>query len=423
MWDGIRHLGSIRKSTDWRLLYDSTQDISNRTMTDIDTLVTLESPPILTAGEFDRSVIEIRDQIDDADNLLVDLSEATFIEVAALTAVLSTLISRCNDRRHTQFRLPKSKKVRDFLRTWEFSKAVIQATGTPFYQFVHEEDQAYFGENADVTENKYAGIVLFGGQKFERLLSTRFFGFTVFRRKAERFRAKLAVDVASRWKQDIITTVLENVLDGSGDIFASRIVFEALLNSVRHPDAKTIVLASHCDGYSKANTVTLCVWDDGSTIAQTLRTTLDARNPVSTSNGHDTFNLKYEVKSAAGKEIYTSGFVPTAEHTDEMLLFSSLLPGISSALQPGTPVGAPSPDPDVYKNPQLSKPGMGLFLLLNAAVEIFGGSVAIRSGSVFLNAKRHRNPSKADYAIKVADDLPSFPGNLLTIRLPRKGGS
>ncbi len=65
---------------------------------------------------------------------------------------------------------------------------------------------------------------------------------------------------------------------------------------------------------------------------------------------------------------------------------------------------------------------MGLHVLVNTVVDVFGGSLAFRTGSLFMNIRRaDRSDDEAKYRAKIArasDAVPPFLGNMLTIRLP-----
>lgn len=369
-------------------------------------------------------------------SVLIDLSDCSFIEVVSLMMLLSVLVARQEEGRETVIRLPKSKRVRDYFRSWNFPEAVASTTGRPFYRFVHKNDRTYFGENPDVSKQAFAGTLTRGASGWDRILSDRFFGFSVYipPNEAATFRPKLAVDIASEWKRRAITSVLRKVFGGSEDLLSSRVIFEGVMNAIRHPSAKKIVIASQFQMGGAAKSVgaepppshfTLCIWDDGRGIVETLRDAIDRESAISSIDPSDSFTSIYKLKLPGGEQRVPSTYVPSAKEPGYMLLFSSVLPGITSTLAPPKPKlvttdedHIQSPDVEVRSDPIFRLPGMGLYLLTNAVVQILGGSVAVRTGEYFMNIKGAGRNDPAEYTIKLTDGNPPLRGNLVTIRLP-----
>ena len=115
------------------------------------------------------------------------------------------------------------------------------------------------------------------------------------------------------------------------------------------------------------------------------------------------------------------------------LLLSSFFPGVSRDPK-GLVNWINSPDPEdrdeLYKHP-----GMGLTTLINAAVDLMGGQVSVRTSNYFLNIKTPTDPTplneykklSADnkynqfYQAKITRLNPEsnlFDGNMLTVRIP-----
>ena len=68
----------------------------------------------------------------------------------------------------------------------------------------------------------------------------------------------------------------------------------------------------------------------------------------------------------------------------------------------------------------LNSPGMGLHYLMNAAIDLYGGTVSFRTKNYFLNIKKAKKQSAATYGAKIIrySTSQSIPGNMITVRLP-----
>ena len=62
---------------------------------------------------------------------------------------------------------------------------------------------------------------------------------------------------------------------------------------------------------------------------------------------------------------------------------------------------------------------MGLYVLTNTVIDVFGGELSFRTGNLFLNVKD--NPKGRGYLAKIkryGQWYPPISGNMLTVRLP-----
>src|SRR5262245_19785900 len=83
-----------------------------------------------TIGSVETAVHEFfRHTSQEPSFLELDLSSCEYIEVSSLIYFISFIKSRLNRGLYTYVRIPVSETVRDFLRIWEFPRAVRQATG------------------------------------------------------------------------------------------------------------------------------------------------------------------------------------------------------------------------------------------------------------------------------------------------------
>lgn len=349
-------------------------------------------------------------------DLEFDLSACRFIEVPVLLYLTSLLQTRLKRNLHTQIRLPLATHVLDFLQVWKFPQSFEDATGYKISEIATGDNSTYFDNPPPETTLAYSGTVLQSDIGPQRLLSKRFFGVTTFQRQLSLFTPSLAMTEASKWKN--VATVLRGALAGPEHLLAPRIVYEALMNAIRHPGARLIQIVSHCQWPSQAASrghLTISFWDDGKSIIETLLTVLKAGMSVAAST-NVALRVKYAVADGSSEEsIVTSDLLPTQNSTEDFILLSSTFPGVTS--DPGRALEPRMPGAD--EDPELLRPGMGLYLLANAVIAVY-------SGELYLRTRKHRMVLKAapddsaDYlaSFKHYDRTPLFLGNLLTVRLP-----
>lgn len=210
------------------------------------------------------------------------------------------------------------------------------------------------------------------------------------------------------------------------DTYPPRIVFEAMMNAVRHPNATKIIATSHIDkdSNSQESFFTAVWWDDGAGIVETLKEALrSSRGVVSDASPlpEKTCWISFkDSKPARPAVLQTTNFVPAADSLDEEILFSSICSRITRDPD-GTGHVTTLPN-DVPFNSPWRQPGMGLYILVDCAINIFGGSVAFRTGEFFMSVKRGKakGEERADYSVSISRPGNGFRflGNMLSVRLP-----
>lgn len=361
-------------------------------------------------------------------SLELDLSECEFIEVASLVFIVSRLVQRERASLVTTVRLPAARTVREFLRDWEFPRAISDATGRSFRSFVHEDDAKYFGERRrDATPTR---------TRDPQDLPGHVFPIQTFFAHSNEFGHSLAIQESRRWQERYVLAVLNNHLRGLGKRVATHIVHEAMMNAVRHPRASLLQTASHFNrpGRAGAGHLTIVVWDDGISIIDTLLNALRndvALVPTDAPRLHRTIRLKIEGTEGEDDSeiILDSTMEPTITTQPQVLLLSSLFPGVTS-----DPKHALDAHPDVTNDTELfGLPGMGLYVLANTVIDVFGGELAVRTSDYFMNVRADdKRPAAngADFQLpplraKVRtfqNGGSGFLGNMLTVRLPTRRG-
>lgn len=353
-----------------------------------------------------------RENADEA--LLVDLRGVTFIDPIALLVLFAVVVDRNNSNRETTFRLPEAKRLRDFLRAWNFDEAIKRATGREFHSFVSREDHRYFGEGQDDYLKAKAGSLE------EFLASQRFFGLMTRSIGSVASQSKLVEREWSRWRSPLILRVLDRYLRGSSRDVARVVIYELLANAVQHPEANSVTVVSSVYGKTVSGKrprredrlFAVSVWDDGQGIVETLRAALDAGSiRAAEATSADEFAMKADGWNPR-HEKYLSDWTPDPGSLDAELLLASLFQGISQKpIRPDIqPISIPGEDRDT------SRIGDGLHALYRSVIDDFGGSLAVRSGAHFMNVRS----GDGGYRVKLREfgEWPRFAGNMITVRIP-----
>lgn len=385
----------------------------------------IQIDPIATIGNMQKCLLNYEKALcEDKRDYVIDISKCVFIEPASLLFLLAFLTKRSSKKWSTTLNLPKNKGVRDFLRIWNFPEAIYSATHRPLFRSVIEDNRKYFGENTTVADVKYAGRLLDNGH--DRLLSDRFFGIKTFV-LSQQSRARKVTDESKRWETVLVKSILSRYLPGPSSYVASRLVFESMTNAIRHPGADVIQTTSLLQQPDKSANIsegffTLSFWDNGVSMVDTLRDAINRGKSVQ-SKPMAKFYCDYEVIEEAPfnkrtSSIISSSFLPDKTTSDVILFVSTTFPGITRDIAgQGHEVHKDIEEED---EPALRSPGMGLFILLNAAIDVYGGSVSFRTKNLFMNIKKS-NTAETKYRAKVQrfdDSISFFPGNMLTIRIP-----
>lgn len=388
-------------------------------------------------------------------DLLIDFQDATFIEIAVLVNCISILTQRIRDGKNTFIACPKDKKVRDFLIVWRFPEAIQDATNNNISSFLVTEDQGFINESPESYTGKGSGLnKLEFDSDWNSSKSTQrnFFEFTTFKNsEADRTGpdgrlASAPREEGKKWTRPLIQQILEKHLPGrtTKDEIARVIIYEAMSNAVRHPQASIIQAVSHLEQFQdkkgkNSGYLRICFWDDGKGIAQTLKEALDEGRPIRafqipTYMSEKTFvevrNFKEEPK---GEYVVDQSMEIPLGASEPKMLLASLSPGVTSSLKKNIPEVAPFEEKrEMNRNfsdlMELlgTAPGMGLYALTRTALDQFAGSLLIRSGRYRLiiriahDGYRIQNEN-AHYKCKITQyekHVPPFLGNLLIVQLP-----
>ena len=397
----------------------------------------LDLDPLTEMQKLNAAFAAMRAQsASDPARLCIDMSRVDFILVECLMTLVAEISRRQERGLGTTLRLPQSERVRAFLREWDFPIVVKQITGITFYDLVDPRDHHFFrGRGGDGGVDGERSFKIYKSYHWRDqewkvpLDMNRFFAFRTwdvadFLQADDPLRFKRAVlDESERWANDtVIEAVLRNALGPYYKYLPSHIVHEAMSNAFRHGGARSIAAVSKADfgrNIGRSRFLTLSFWDDGVPMHGTLKAALHLNKPIVSGIHGVTPQIEYDVRQGTERLKRSSAVIPGAEGNNEDFLLAALFPGVTS--DPDGIGHFPHPE---MSDPVGSLPGSGLSNLVNAAVDIFGGSVAIRSGAYFMNVKRSKKTSPdataPKYGVKIEDHGP-FKGNMVTVRLPLAG--
>jgi hypothetical protein len=363
---------------------------------------------------------------DHARHVIFDFADTTFIEAPALQMVIAAALWLTRNGEEFSLRIPRSQKVRDFWRAWDFPQALATAMGVDsFSSLVPISDRHFFGEK----RKYYLPVELPGHPGFPggSVRSKNFFGFYSMSISSRGPSIRLAYEEKDYWNVSHIHAILTDKLGKESSYFPSRVVFEAVLNALRHPAATILQTAAIDQKTKEGRLFTVHFWDDGMSMAETMQRAIDGTAPVRGMFEQDLDRKYLVIQSEDGVEGLTQR-TETAHMALERgiesqnALLATIMPAVSSDLFGLTHAVA---DEVTEEDIRFGRRGMGLFVLINAAVEILGGSVAFRTANHFMNIRktnaRERKQSGASLRVRLkrrSRELPPFLGNLVTVRIP-----
>jgi hypothetical protein len=363
--------------------------------------------------------------------LVIDLANVAFLEVVAGLYLLSAIRTFLAEGREVQIRLPSKdedvgRRVRDFLRVWSFPEAAEVASGRRFRELVAEEDHRFFyegikyypsgakwlppSENPSSVRNRSAARAL---AELER---TRFFGF-IPHDLATASPVGIIEEEWGHWRGDLVSSVLGHYLGDDGSEMPRDVIQELLLNAVRHPQAKMMMIVSgvNRDRDENPTALTVSVWDDGEGVVETLRGCLDEQRSIRVTDveEHEHFHLKAKGWEPAEPVIDPKTWV-SDRCSDQELLLASMFQGITRRAESTSD----NPELDLFAYEGI---GEGLFHLYQSVIGHLGGSIAVRTGNFFMNLRANKSGARSYHAM-VADyrqhGWPPFQGNMFTVRVP-----
>lgn len=410
--------------------------------------------------------------IDALHSISLDLSSTNFIDPYSLQVIVAYIASFDRHGIDCNLRLPRRKAVRDFIRAWGYDYALITALNRSLFSLVDRDDRVrFFRDREQQTtfdlRDFPKGMPGFGRSSSahtERLTnrniesaprSDNFFGFNSFDVSSLPNKIRTAHEEKEDWKSNNIRSFCAAKMGINAEYLASRVVFEALFNALRHPDATVVQTATLPLPPSKAaiaknapqsdefcltlaapnlvsgRSVAIHYWDDGGSMLDVLKSRLRENGKDIRTGTDKEFFTRYRVhlrdKDTGVDHDYLhidSDMELNSDTPDHLKLVALAFPHLSSAPNlPGHAVAEETKNDDQ----RLAARGMGLYLLIHAATQIMNGTVAIRTGHHQIEFTRNgyrgiRKDPQWNHDINVVvrrlpSVLPSLTGNLIAIRL------
>jgi len=345
-------------------------------------------------------------------HLLVDLSDCGYLEPIAMMDLIAILAKRWSDRLPFSIELPKKRSVRDIMRIWQFPVALSTALDdTPFRSVLTPHSQSYAGES-----------------RSHQFTVAQVVPIQVYKTPEYANRREMVRSVADPAESTFMNVVLRRRLSEGGVALVKKIIREAFRNAINHPNAALVQAGSsltvrrpRAGEEDDHGTYTFFVWDNGRSIAETLRETLRSGIVFQQDAFHD-LHRSFAVRKYSGRTHQISEYKLHSSETPTMrsdagdLLLSSLFPGVAN-------MAGPSEGED--ETPRGPK-GTGLFHLANHAIDVLGGTLSLRSENVFLNVKRLPDtsptatmlPALSAKIVELPENRASVKGNLIAVRLP-----
>lgn len=402
-----------------------------------------------------------------------DFTKSSYIDPYSMQLLISYICACERYSIDTRIRLPHKDAVRDAMRAWGFQSALLAATNRTLFSYVDKDDRRrYFRDQEKQTtfdlRNFPKGKAGFGRMSKEHVellrnrrinvapRSKNFFGFNSFDVKNLSNKIRTAHNEKEDWKAPNIASFLESKMGINAEYLASRVVFEALFNALRHPAAEIVQTAAlprrskkerladasqNSGGFclslaspprTSGRSLTFHYWDDGDCMLDVLSQRLTETGSEAFRTGKDQefftrYQVRYFDRTAAEEEVQQidSDFLIDASTPQYLQLVALAFPHFSSA--PNLD-GQAVAEEVLTKDARLAARGMGLYLLVYATTQIMNGKVGIRTGDHYVEYwnngyKRTRTHPKWTYDInadvwRVPPNLPRFAGNLISIRIP-----
>lgn len=393
-------------------------------------------------------------------NIHFDLSGINFLDCYSAQLLICYLALFDRQGYTTSLELSKRKSVRDILRVWNFDDALKAATGRRMFRYCSSEsiEKYFFPHDSQTTFD----LDLFPSHYQQPLnqdpddtkpINRNFFGFRTIDVPNEVHKKPGVANLEKRfWQSHNVKSLLERDLKIDVRYFSARAIFEAVFNALRHPSAEIVQTATHTryiyeqsqlplpfsqtqkNRKASRKSAVVHYWDNGKSLLDLINQNLNESSKFRTESPGE-YAKKYRLRWTGSEQPTPSidkvfGCDQDAvqdSHTSEKLLFV-LQPFVSMS---PTLFGHSSSDETTRDNPRLASVGMGLYLLLDTAVTMFGGKVSIRTSNIRMRITKGKKSKttdgvlfeKHDYLVDIEEmpeSLPKFLGNLISISIPEQ---
>jgi hypothetical protein len=371
-------------------------------------------PGLLDVAALDAA---IQPQLDNrTEELCVDLQGAQRLDAGALLLCAAIIGTRARADLGVVLRLPREHEGRDFLRTWNFQTAVETSASVSLRQLTHPDDRHLFGEDQVhyVPQAIFSGVDPLDGI-VGRLEGQRFFASSTYRLGTSALITRMIQGEWSRWRRHLFLEGLGPHLRGPRHDVARVVIQELLANAAQHPNPTVATVASTVTpGADDARELAIALWDDGTSIVDTLRRCLtgDRGLRAMAAPVQETFALETIGWESAHGEL-DSSYDPEPSAADGELLAASLMAGISR--KPWDDVAdVERPEPGDWED----HVGYGLYALYRSVINDFAGELHLRTHGLHLRLGASDRRGHYLMCVEKYADRPDFAGNMITVRLP-----
>ena len=395
--------------------------------------------PYVAGKTFDSLVCEALEKHKNTDRqpriCVLDFRETEWIDLVSTQSITSFSIAARKRNWLPVIRPPANKAARDFWRLWQFPEAFEDATKVSFSRLISGDDRKFLSER-QTTYSERSLLQIHDPLNVDAKRSLNFFGFVSDAISGSNL-AHVASKQADKWTISDVQNILAKHIGGRCDYIPTRVVFEAVFNATKHPGATIVQSASYHDKFAKQTSgenrqrdsdFVVLFWDNGRSMVSTINSALDSGVDLEQHYIHD-LQKEYDVtfkihgRETSYRKVVSSEIDINSDLSSELRLLSTVFPGVSSKPELE---GTHEVHPEVSRSDErFARRGMGLFVLVNAAVDVLGGSVSFRTGKFYMHISKHK-PREAKkigapfrvQIVEMPDILPEFEGNMISIRIP-----
>lgn len=371
--------------------------------------------------------------------VLIDLSHVRFIAHDCLLFLTALVRERESASLETFFELPSADNAWNFIRSWKFPECVQSITGRSFeYNLAPKTRERYLADR-NVLPQYTSPIDLPGGGTTEDFLRKQFQLMPLRLDLGNPLRA--ATFASAPWMDLHMRTVLDVFLrdqslstegdtTNAGDRVGSTVVMEAVLNAAMHPAAKTGYITSQIvpdNPFSKtASSLEIGIWDDGTSIADTLRERLSSGGSIfSDSYGLVDEIFEVELIRTRGRAV-SQRFERTLHSSQEeidahfpWLTVAAFFAGVSAIPERSTSGATRNSITAKISDDIDGRAGMGLRYIRRHVLDLWDGEIRYWSGHYRMSMTKGNAENSYRVVIQYRPES-SWPlqGNLLMLSIP-----
>jgi hypothetical protein len=367
----------------------------------------------VSVKKLQEKILELKENINNIQDLVIDLEDASNIRIESIVALLSIITWRLKKENKiersftTKVKYPKDKQVKSFLSRIRFFEVIRDISGVDVLDYLLDPDEHF--DKSQFGHDYYNNDQEFQNERIAKLTSSGFHPLVSLSFSSEMEQAITLKEVPPKWKEgnDLVSKI-QNELPSQiriGDKVSKHIIYESITNAIRHPGSNKLVVCCIKEGFGDDARYILVIWDNGDSIIKTLQTRLQGAESIKAISNlpediyscfckrkGDSLPKGRRPKDADDFDYFFSNEIPDLNESDIMksykkepwyILLSSFFLGVTR-----------DPHGDDYSKTSLKeveKPtfgGRGLTYLLNEAVRSFGGEVRIRTDCFFMNIKQ-----------------------------------